>query len=97
VIARAVVRGQQNLETIATNVPGPQFPLYIRGRRMLESYPFAPIAGRIRIGTAIWSYCGARYLGVTGDRESVSDLNTLVRGINCGFESLLDGAASVVG
>ena len=93
VVARAVVRVQQNLETIATNVPGPRFPLYLCGRRMLESYPFAPIAGRIRIGIAIWSYCGTLYLGVTGDRDSAGDLDRLVGGITRGFESLRNGAA----
>lgn len=92
-VARAVVRAQQNLETITTNVPGPQRPLYLCGRRMLEAYPFAPIAGRIRIGIAIWSYCGTLYLGVTGDRDGASDLDDLVHGINQGFEELLAAAA----
>ena len=51
-VARRVVRAQQNLETIATNVPGPQQPLYLCNRRMLEARPFAPIAGHIRISIA---------------------------------------------
>ncbi|MBK9179439.1 MAG: wax ester/triacylglycerol synthase family O-acyltransferase [Acidimicrobiales bacterium] len=93
VVARAVVRAQQNLETIATNVPGPQLPLYLCGRRMLEAYPFAPIAGRIRIAIAIWSYCGTLHLGVTGDRDGASDLDPLVLGLDRGLASLLDAAA----
>jgi diacylglycerol O-acyltransferase len=93
-VARAVVRAQQNLETIATNVPGPQLPLYLCGRRMLEAYPFAPIAGRIRIAIAIWSYCGTLHLGVTGDRDGASDLDALVLGIHRGFEQLVAAAAS---
>ena len=87
-VARFVVRVQRNLETIATNVPGPRDPLYLCGRRMLEAYPFAPIAGRIRIAIAIWSYCGTLHVGVTGDRDGASDLDALVDGIERGFEEL---------
>ena len=92
VVARAVVRVQQNLETIATNVPGPHRPMYVCGRRMLEGYPFAPLAGQIRVAVAIWSYCGMLFLGVTGDREAASDLDALVSGIDRGLERLLVAA-----
>ena len=67
VLARAIVHAQEIVQTVATNVPGPQVPLYVCGRRMLEAYPYVPIAGHIRIGVAIWSYCGDVYFGVTGD------------------------------
>ncbi len=92
VVACAVVRVQQNLETIATNVPGPHRPMYVCGRRMLEGYPFAPLAGQIRVAVAIWSYCGMLFLGVTGDREAASDLDVLVSGIDRGLERLLVAA-----
>jgi diacylglycerol O-acyltransferase len=95
VVARAVVQVQQNIETIATNVPGPQAPMYLCGRRMLEAYPFAPIAGRIQIAIAIWSYCGVLYIGITGDRQGASDLDILVRGIEHGFAVLLDEASAI--
>ena len=88
VIARAVVRAQQNIETIVTNVPGPRQPLYLCGRRMLMAYPFAPIAGRIQIAVAIWSYCGTLYIGVTGDRDGAGDIDVLIRGIDRGFADL---------
>jgi len=91
-VARAVVRVQQNIETIATNVPGPRTPMYLCGRRMIEMYPFAPIAGQIQIAIAIWSYCGVLFLGITGDRDSTTDLDTLVRGIDLGFDALLTEA-----
>ena len=88
-VARAVVRVQQNIETIATNVPGPRTPMYLCGRRMIEMYPFAPIAGQIQIAIAIWSYCGVLFLGITGDRDGTTDLDTLVRGIDRGLDALL--------
>jgi diacylglycerol O-acyltransferase len=94
IVARGVVSAQQNIETITTNVPGPRRPLYLCGREMIEAYPFAPIAGHIRTSIAIWSYCGTLYIGVTGDRDTTSDLDLLVDGIDRGFEHLLAAAAS---
>ena len=81
------------MQTIATNVPGPQTPLYVCGRRMLEAYPYVPIAGHIRVGVAIWSYCGELYFGVTGDWAGAPDLDRLTLGIDLGFEDLLKEAA----
>jgi WS/DGAT/MGAT family acyltransferase len=96
-VARGVVRAQQNLETIATNVPGPRQPMYLCGRRMLEGYPFAPLAGRIRIAVAIWSYCGTLFIGVTGDRETTGDLDMFVAGIDAGFRRLVVASVEASG
>ncbi len=97
VLARTIVHGQEIVQTVATNVPGPQVPLYVCGRRMLEAYPYVPIAGHIRVGVAIWSYCGDVYFGVTGDWQGAPDIARLARGIDLAFEELLKEAASVVG
>src|SRR5437762_9569815 len=35
------------LQTGVTNVPGPQQPLHTLGRRLLESYPYVPVIGRL--------------------------------------------------
>src|SRR5439155_14791267 len=79
---------QRNVNTVTTNVPGPQFPLYAVGRRMLEAYPFVPILGSVRIGIAIFSYCGQLNFGLTGDWETVPDLHVLARGIEDGVIEL---------
>jgi diacylglycerol O-acyltransferase len=88
VVARGVVRLQRNIETVATNVPGSSAPLYLGGRRMIEAYPFAPIAGHVRIAVAIWSHCGTLSIGVTADGDSVEDLDVLVAGIRDGLARL---------
>ena len=36
---------QRNVNTVTTNVPGPQCPLYAAGRRMLEAFPYVPLGG----------------------------------------------------
>ena len=83
---------QRSVNTVTTNVPGPQIPLYACGRRMLEAYPYVPIGGNIRIAIAIFSYCGVLNFGVTGDYDSVTDLDILVGGIEAGLQELLDQA-----
>ena len=66
-----------NMHTATTNVPGPQQPVQTLGRRMLESYPFVPVVGSIRIVVAIFSYDGGLYFGVTGDYDGAPDIEML--------------------
>ena len=80
---------QRNVNTVTTNVPGPQFPLYVCGRRMLKAYPYVPLASQVRIGVAIFSYDGQVTFGVTGDRDTTPDLDVLCRGIERGMAELL--------
>jgi WS/DGAT/MGAT family acyltransferase len=84
---------QRGIQTVTTNVPGPQFPLYVAGRRMVYSYPYVPIAGSVRIGIAIFSYCGRLLYGITGDYDTVADINVLRDGIEDGMRELLTAAA----
>jgi WS/DGAT/MGAT family acyltransferase len=89
VSARLATRFEQRLvQTVTTNVPGPQFPLYAAGRKMLYAYPYVPIAGTVRIGIAIFSYLGGLNFGVTGDYDSVPDIDVLTRGIEAGMTEL---------
>jgi diacylglycerol O-acyltransferase / wax synthase len=78
-----------NVHTATTNVPGPQQPVQTLGRRMLESYPFVPVVGSIRIVVAIFSYDGGLYFGVTGDYDGAPDIDVLTAGIERGMDDLL--------
>ena len=80
---------QRSVNTVTTNVPGPQIPLYACGRRMLEAYPYVPIGGNIRIAIAIFSYCGVLNYGITGDYDTTRDIEVLVEGIEAGQQVLL--------
>jgi diacylglycerol O-acyltransferase len=81
---------QRNVNTVTTNVPGPQMPLYVAGRRMLKAYPYVPLAGQIRIGVAIFSYDGQVNFGITGDHDTTEDLDVMCSGIEAGMVRLLD-------
>jgi WS/DGAT/MGAT family acyltransferase len=80
---------QRNVNTVTTNVPGPQFPLYAAGRRMLRAFPYVPLAGQVRIGIAIFSYDGEVNFGITGDYDTTPDIDVLAHGIEDGMAQLL--------
>src|ERR1700739_4238997 len=77
------------VQTGVTNVPGPQQPLQTLGPRLLESFPFVPLIGNVRISIAIFSYNGGLYFGVTGDYDSCSDIDILTKGVERGVAQLL--------
>ncbi|HEY1358320.1 MAG TPA: wax ester/triacylglycerol synthase family O-acyltransferase [Thermoleophilaceae bacterium] len=83
---------QRSVQTVTTNVPGPQKTLYAAGRRLLEAFPYVPLAGRVRIGVAIFSYDGGLHFGVTGDWDSAPDVEVLCRGIEDSMAELLTAA-----
>jgi hypothetical protein len=77
------------VQTGVTNVPGPQQPLRTLGRRLLESYPYVPVIGNVRISIAVFSYDGGLYVGATGDYDSSSDVDVLTRGVERTMAELL--------
>ncbi|MDQ1438645.1 MAG: diacylglycerol O-acyltransferase / wax synthase [Acidimicrobiaceae bacterium] len=85
---------QRNVNTVTTNVPGPQYPLYAVGRRMLEAFPYVPLAGSVRIGVAIFSYNGLLNFGITGDLDTAPDIEVLARGIEEGMAELVKLASA---
>jgi diacylglycerol O-acyltransferase len=82
------------VHTGITNVPGPQGPLQTLGRRMLESFPFVPVIGRVRTSIAIFSYNGGLYFGVTGDYDSSRDIGILTAGVEASMRELLGARAA---
>jgi diacylglycerol O-acyltransferase / wax synthase len=83
---------QRALQTVTTNVPGPQYTLYVAGRPMVYSYPYVPIMGSVRISIAIFSYCGRLFFGITGDYDTVADIDVLRDGIEAGMRELVAAA-----
>ncbi len=73
---------------ICTNVPGPAFPLYLLGHKMLRFYPYVPIGGDIGINCAVLSYNGTAYFGFTGDVHAAPDLWRLEKFLTASFVEL---------
>jgi len=87
---------QHNINTVTTNVPGPQQPLYAGTRRMLEAFGYVPLGGHMRVGVAIFSYDGHLGFGVTGDYDTAADIGVLCSGIESAVTQLLAAARADV-
>jgi diacylglycerol O-acyltransferase len=67
---------------VISNVPGPQMPFYLLGRRLLEVYPCVPLSPQGHaLSIGIVSYDGGVFFGLTGDREVLSDLDDFAAAI----------------
>src|SRR5256714_6609243 len=64
-------------QTTTTNVPGPRFPLYMLGRKMVEIHPYVPIANNMLISTGIFSYVDQLNFGINADFDGVPDVDVL--------------------
>jgi diacylglycerol O-acyltransferase / wax synthase len=68
---------QRFFNLVVTNVPGPQFPLYLLGRELLAVFPMVPLAKRQTVCFGIMSYNGQVNFGLVGDYDAMSDLEAL--------------------
>ncbi|HEX3391061.1 MAG TPA: wax ester/triacylglycerol synthase family O-acyltransferase [Solirubrobacteraceae bacterium] len=68
---------QRFFNLVVTNVPGPQFPLYLLGHRMQRLYPVVPLAHRQALGIAVMSYDGKLGFGLLGDYDALPELETI--------------------
>jgi len=77
---------------IVTNVPGPQFPLYMLGREMEEIIPIAFLPEDHALAIAIMSYNGKVDFGLLADYDAMPDIDTVGRLIEESLEELLEVA-----
>jgi diacylglycerol O-acyltransferase len=88
--ASRLMSRQRFFNLVITNVPGPQFPLYLDGRRMVDPFPMVPLAKNQGLGIALLSYDGRLNFGLVGDYDILWDLDDLAGDI---AESLAELAA----
>jgi hypothetical protein len=74
---------------VATNVPGPQMPLYLAGSRVSELMFWVPQNGSIGIGISILSYNGKVHFGLISDAKRIADPGDVIRRFRGEFEKLL--------
>jgi WS/DGAT/MGAT family acyltransferase len=73
---------------LVTNVPGPQFPLYMLGARLLEGYPLVPLFENQALGVALFSYAGRLCWGFNADWNLMPDVHTFVEDVEASFTEL---------
>ena len=74
---------------LVTNVPGPQFPLYVRGRELLDAYPVAFLAENHALSVAAFSYNGHVHFGLLGDYDALPDLDVIGRHLEDAVQELV--------
>jgi diacylglycerol O-acyltransferase len=89
----ARLAGSQRLYNLTvTNVPGPQLPLYMLGRRLRAFYPKVPLSPNTVLGIAIMSYDGSLYFGLLGDYDGMPDLDAFAADVEQAIAELATAA-----
>jgi diacylglycerol O-acyltransferase len=84
---------QRSFNLVVTNVPGPQVPLYLLGRRLRALYPVVPITGRQGLGIAVMSYDGRLGFGLLADYDALPDVGVLATELRAAIDALAAGAS----
>ncbi len=74
---------------LITNVPGPQFPLYILGRELLDVFPIAFLPENHALAVAIMSYNGKLNFGLLADYDALPDIARIGEEIEAAIAELL--------
>jgi WS/DGAT/MGAT family acyltransferase len=83
---------QRFFNLVVTNVPGPQFPLFLMGRRMERVFPMVPLAKRQALCVGIMSYDGQVNFGLIGDYDGMSELEDFAQDLDAALEELIEAA-----
>jgi WS/DGAT/MGAT family acyltransferase len=73
---------------VISNVPGPQFPLYLAGAKLVANYPVSVITDGMGLNITLMSYNGNMDIGVVADRDQMPDLWELVHWLREGLDEL---------
>jgi WS/DGAT/MGAT family acyltransferase len=88
---------QRLFNLVVTNVPGPQFPLYMLSRQLEAMYPMVPLAENQALGIAIMSYNGQLNFGLNADYDAMTDLEALADELRASIEELAAAAGERLG
>jgi hypothetical protein len=77
---------------IVSNVPGPEFPLYLAGARMVAMYPMGPIIEGVGVNVTVFSYLDTMYVGVQACWDLVPDVGVIARGMRDSLGELVTEA-----
>jgi diacylglycerol O-acyltransferase len=83
---------QRFFNLTVTNVPGPQFPLYMLGRKLRAFYPKVPLVLNTALGIAIMSYDGRIFFGLLGDYDAMEDLDAFASDLEAAIAELATAA-----
>ena len=73
---------------VVSNVPGPQFPLYMAGAELVANYPVSVITDGMGLNITVMSYNGHLDFGIVGDRYQLADVWCLIDWLGEALEEL---------
>jgi diacylglycerol O-acyltransferase len=79
---------QRMFNTVVTNIPGPQVPIYLLGRQLEATIPMVPLVKNQAVCFAVMSYNGQLNFGLTGDYDAMSDLDALAEDLEASIDEL---------
>ena len=91
--SRVALEESQGVNLVITNVPGPQFPMYLAGAEMVETYPVPPLQPGFALAIGVTSYDGGVYYGITADRDALADIDVLGQCVQESLDELVDTAS----
>lgn len=84
----------RSYDLVITNVPGPQFPLYAAGARMVASYPVLPLLPGHALAIGVTSYDGHVFYGIDADRDGMHDVEVLGQCITEALDELVEASST---
>jgi WS/DGAT/MGAT family acyltransferase len=79
---------QRFFNLVVTNVPGPQFPLYLLGRELQDVFPMVPLAENQSVCFGIMSYNGRVNFGITADYDAMPEVEALAEDARMAIDEL---------
>jgi hypothetical protein len=70
--------GRPAWNLVVSNVPGPQFPLYMAGAKLVANYPVSVITDGMGLNITVMSYNGRMDYGIVADRDQMPDVQRLM-------------------
>jgi diacylglycerol O-acyltransferase len=80
--------GRPTWNLVVSNVPGPQFPLYCAGARLVAHYPVSVITDGMGLNMTVMSYDGHMDFGIVSDRDQMPDLSSMMDRLRDSLEEL---------
>jgi diacylglycerol O-acyltransferase len=80
--------GRPTWNLVVSNVPGPQFPLYCAGAKLLAHYPVSVITDGMGLNMTVMSYDGHMDFGIVADRDQIPDLSSMMGRLRDSLEEL---------
>ena len=67
---------------VISNVPGPEFPLYLAGARLRTYWPVSIVEHGLGLNITLQSYAGSLDFGIIAARVGIPDARPLARGLH---------------